>query len=126
MGQVQPEDLVKFGLIPEFIGRLPVVAVLDELTESDLVRVLTQPRNALFKQYRRLLAMEGVELLLDSDVPETIAREALKMKTGARALRSLLEKVMLEIFYTIPSDPHAHSITLTRDSIRSGLALPPG
>jgi ATP-dependent Clp protease ATP-binding subunit ClpX len=123
MKQVQPEDLVKFGLIPEFIGRLPVTTALDELTEEDLIHVMTQPKNALLKQYERLLAMEGVELKLEDGVVRAIAGEALKMKTGARALRSVLEKKMVEIFYHLSDSVALSSVTLSVDALL-GKALP--
>jgi ATP-dependent Clp protease ATP-binding subunit ClpX len=99
---VQPEDLIKFGLIPEFIGRLPAISVLDELTEKDLCHVLLHTKNALLKQYRRLLALDRVELTISEEIVAEIARRAIKMKTGARALRSIMEKIMLDVMYQAP------------------------
>jgi ATP-dependent Clp protease ATP-binding subunit ClpX len=100
---VQPEDLIKFGLIPEFLGRLPVVATLDELSAESLVRILTEPKNALIKQYKKLFEIEGVNLRLTDSALSAIADEALKRKSGARGLRAILESCMLDIMYDIPS-----------------------
>ncbi|MEZ5498942.1 MAG: ATP-dependent Clp protease ATP-binding subunit ClpX [Steroidobacteraceae bacterium] len=101
--EVEPEDLIKFGLIPEFVGRLPVVATLDELDEEALVSILTTPKNALTKQYKRLLDMEGVDLEFRDDALKAIARKAMERKTGARGLRTILENVLLESMYDLPS-----------------------
>ncbi|MDP0589663.1 MAG: ATP-dependent Clp protease ATP-binding subunit ClpX [Candidatus Endonucleobacter bathymodioli] len=101
--EVEPEDLVKFGLIPEFVGRLPVLATLEELNESALVRILTEPKNALTKQYHKLFEMEGVDVDFRSDALEAVAKKAMKRKTGARGLRSILESVLLNSMYDIPS-----------------------
>jgi ATP-dependent Clp protease ATP-binding subunit ClpX len=101
--QVQPEDLIKFGLIPEFLGRLPVITTLDELSADSLVRILTEPKNALIKQYKRLFEIEGVNLRLTDSALAAIADEALKRKSGARGLRAILESCMLDIMYEIPS-----------------------
>jgi ATP-dependent Clp protease ATP-binding subunit ClpX len=100
---VQPEDLIKFGLIPEFLGRLPVIATLDELSAESLVRILTEPKNALIKQYKKLFEIEGVNLRLTDSALSAIADEALKRKSGARGLRAILESCMLNIMYDIPS-----------------------
>jgi len=108
---VEPEDLLAFGFIPEFVGRLPMVTVLAELTESQLVSILTDPRNALTKQYAKLMAMEGVELEFSEEALRELASQAIKKGTGARALRSLLEKLMLDIMYDVPSSEdilHVH------------------
>ncbi len=105
MSLVQPEDLIKFGLIPEFIGRIPILATLDELSLNALVRILTEPKNALVKQYKKLFELEGVELKFTDEALMAIAREALKRKSGARGLRAILESVMLDIMYDIPSTP---------------------
>ena len=102
---VQPEDLIKFGLIPEFIGRLPVIASLGELSLNALVRILTEPKNALVKQYQRLFEFEGVTLKFTKDALKTVAKDALDRKSGARGLRAILEKVMLDIMYDLPSRP---------------------
>lgn len=101
---IQPEDLIQYGLIPEFIGRLPMVATLEELTEDALVQILTQPKNALVRQYKKLLQIDGVQLKFSTDALTGIARKALKQKAGARGLRSILESSMLDIMYEAPSD----------------------
>jgi ATP-dependent Clp protease ATP-binding subunit ClpX len=100
---VQPEDLIKYGMIPEFIGRLPILATLDDLSLEALARILTEPRNALVKQYKKLFEMEGVSLKFTEESLQAIARDALKRKSGARGLRAILESVMLDIMYDIPS-----------------------
>ncbi len=100
---VEPEDLIKYGLIPEFVGRLPVVATLGELDEAALVQILTEPRNALTKQYSRLFEMEGVELEFTAEALSSVARKAMERKTGARGLRSILESILLEVMYDLPS-----------------------
>ena len=103
---VQTEDLLKFGLIPEFIGRLPVIATLDELDESALVRILKEPKNALTKQYSKLFEMESVHLKFTEEALRAIAREAMKRKSGARGLRAIMENIMLDIMYDMPSQPN--------------------
>src|SRR5882762_1724845 len=100
---VEPEDLIKYGLIPEFVGRLPVVATLDELDEAALIQILTEPKNALLKQYQRMFSMEGVELEVRSEALKAVALKALARRTGARGLRSILEQVLLDIMYDLPS-----------------------
>ena len=118
--QVSPEDLLKFGLIPEFIGRLPVVTSLDELDAEALKLILTEPKNAILKQYRRFFELDGVELEVDPEALEEIAREALKRKTGARALRSILESVMLEVMYEVPSNDDVKKVFLPKGIITEG------
>ncbi len=108
MQQVEPEDLIKYGLIPEFVGRLPVMATLDELDEKALVSILTDPKNALTKQYQKLFEMEGVDVEFREDALESVARKAMKRKTGARGLRSILENVLLDTMYELPS---MHGVT---------------
>ena len=103
LSQVEPEDLIKFGLIPEFVGRLPVVATLEELDEAALVKILTEPKNAITKQFKKLFEMEGVELEFRPDALSAIARKALKRKTGARGLRTIVESVLLDTMYELPS-----------------------
>lgn len=115
--QLQPEDLLKFGMIPEFIGRIPVVAVLDSLDQEALVRILTEPKNAIFKQYRELLSMDDVELDFDAGAAQAIAHEAIKRKTGARALRSIVEELMLDIMYEVPSRTDIKTINITQDMV---------
>jgi ATP-dependent Clp protease ATP-binding subunit ClpX len=103
LAQVQPQDLLKFGLIPEFVGRLPVIATLDELDEAALVKILTEPKNALVKQFQKLMEMDNVKVNFTDDALEAVAKEALKRKSGARGLRAILEGAMLELMYEIPS-----------------------
>jgi ATP-dependent Clp protease ATP-binding subunit ClpX len=112
--QVEPEDLLAFGLIPEFIGRLPMIAVLDELTEEELVCVLTDTKNALTKQYAKLFAMENVGLTFTKDALRALAQEALRKGTGARALRAILEKLMLDLMYDLPSREDILEVTINR------------
>ena len=99
----EPEDLVKFGLIPEFIGRLPVIATLEDLDEGALVEILTQPKNALLKQYQRLFDMENVQLTFSEDALLAVARKAIQRKTGARGLRSIMEAILLDTMYELPN-----------------------
>lgn len=114
---VQPEDLIKFGFIPEFVGRLPVVATLDELTVEDLMRVLIEPKNSIVKQYQRLMEMEGVELKFTEEALKAIAEEAYKRKTGARGLRSIIEEVMIDIMYEIPSLTGVKECVITKEVV---------
>jgi ATP-dependent Clp protease ATP-binding subunit ClpX len=114
---VEPEDLLSFGMIPEFIGRLPVVTALDALTEEELVTILTEPRNAMVKQYTKLLAMEGVNLNFTKDSLRSLAAQARKKETGARALRSMLERIMLDIMYDIPSREDVAEVTINRAAV---------
>lgn len=120
LGQVQPEDLLKFGLIPEFIGRLPVVATLNELGEDALVQILSEPKNALVKQYQRLLDMEGVRLKFTDDSLKAVAQLALTRKLGARGLRAILEEVMLDLMYEIPSQSDIKEVVISEESISRG------
>ena len=112
MKEIVAEDIQKFGLIPEFIGRLPVLATLEQLTVDDLVRILTEPRNALVKQYQTLLSYDGVELEFDQDALEAIASKAIERKTGARGLRSIIEEVMMDVMFEIPSPVSYTHLTL--------------
>ncbi len=112
--KLQPEDLLKFGLIPEFIGRIPVYAVLDALDEATLKMILTEPKNAVLKQYKCLLEMDGVELDFEPEAVDLIAQKAIKRKTGARALRSIVEELMLDVMYDIPSDDTIKKFTITK------------
>lgn len=116
--KLQPEDLLKFGLIPEFIGRVPVYAVLDPLEESTLKNILTQPKNALLKQYQCLLGMDGVDLKFEPEAVDLIASEAIKRKTGARALRSIVEEIMMDIMYALPSQENVKEFTVTADMVK--------
>ena len=117
--QMQPEDLLKFGLIPEFIGRVPVYAVLDPLEEKTLMQILTEPKNAILKQYKELLKMDGVELEFEPDAVKLIAQEAIKRKTGARALRSIVEEIMLNIMYEVPSREDIKTFTITKEMVEN-------
>jgi len=101
--ECQPEDLIKFGLIPEFVGRIPVVAALDELEEQDLIRILTEPKNALVKQYKKMFELEGVKLTFTQGALKAIAKKAMERRTGARGLRNIMESVMMDIMYKLPS-----------------------
>ncbi|MSR65912.1 MAG: ATP-dependent Clp protease ATP-binding subunit ClpX [Pedosphaera sp.] len=121
--QVEPEDLLSFGFIPEFIGRLPMVTVLDELTEEQLVTVLTTPRNALTKQYAKLLGMENVELDFSADALTELAAQARKKGTGARALRALLEKLMLDVMYDIPGNEDIAGVRVTKSAVQGKTRL---
>ena len=115
--QVEPGDLLKYGLIPEFIGRLPVVATLDELDEEALVRILNEPKNALVKQYQKLFDMENVTLKFTDGALVAVAQEALKRKTGARGLRSILENAMLDVMYDVPSQDKVREVVINEDVI---------
>ncbi|WP_037587959.1 ATP-dependent Clp protease ATP-binding subunit ClpX [Stenoxybacter acetivorans] len=119
---VEPEDLIKFGLIPELIGRLPVIATLQELDEDALVNILTEPKNALVKQYQTLFAMEGAELEILSDALHAIARQAMARKTGARGLRSILERALLETMYALPNLHDVTKVVVDQAVIESGAA----
>jgi ATP-dependent Clp protease ATP-binding subunit ClpX len=118
--EVEPEDLIKFGLIPELVGRLPVVATLDELTEEALVEILVEPKNALVKQFQRLLHMEGVELEIRADALGAIARKALKRRTGARGLRSIVEAVLLDTMYELPSLKNVAKVVIDENAVNGG------
>lgn len=117
--KLQPEDLLKFGLIPEFIGRVPVYAVLDMLDEKTLKMILTEPKNAIIKQYQCLLKMDGVDLTFEPDAIEEIAKEAIKRKTGARALRSIVEELMLDVMYDVPTKENVKTFTITKDMVEN-------
>ncbi|MDY3331923.1 MAG: ATP-dependent Clp protease ATP-binding subunit ClpX [Pelistega sp.] len=118
--QVEPEDIIKFGLIPELVGRLPVVATLQELDEAALIQILTEPKNALVKQYQKLLAMEGVELEVTPEALSAIAKKAIKRKTGARGLRSILEFALMGTMYDLPSQKNVKKVILNQEAIDTG------
>ena len=118
---VRPEDLVKFGLIPEFTGRLPIITTMKELTEDDLVRVLTEPKNSLVKQYQKLLAMDGVELVFEDDALRELAKKALERKTGARGLRAEMERLMTDIMYEAPGNSKMKKVVVTTKLIKERL-----
>jgi ATP-dependent Clp protease ATP-binding subunit ClpX len=117
LAEVQPEDLIKYGMIPEFVGRLPVVATLDELTEDEMVRIMLEPKNALVKQYQRLFGMENVALRFTEGALRAVARQAMKRNSGARGLRSILENVMLDLMYEIPSQPEIRECVIGEEVI---------
>ena len=117
LAKIQPEDLLRFGLIPEFIGRLPVIVTLEELSEEALVRIIKEPKNALLKQYKKLLSIDGVELEMDDEAIRAVARQALERKTGARGLRGILESNMTEIMYEIPSRDDVEKCIITKETI---------
>jgi ATP-dependent Clp protease ATP-binding subunit ClpX len=114
---VMPEDLLKFGLIPEFIGRLPVVATLDALDEATLARILVEPKNALVRQYQKFFELDGVELVVQEGALRAIAQEAIRRGTGARALRAILEEVMLNVMYEAPSNPNIKRVIITEETV---------
>ena len=116
--QILPEDLLKYGLIPEFVGRMPVIVTLDDLDEDALMRILTEPKNALTKQYRRLFEMDGVALTFDEDALRAVAKEAIDRKTGARGLRAILEDVMLDVMFDIPGRDDVSAGRITAATIR--------
>ena len=120
--KVEPHDLVKFGLIPELIGRLPVITVLDDLDEDALVRVLKEPRNSLVKQYKELLSMDNVELDITDEALHAIARKTIERKTGARGLRSVMENILMPIMYDVPNDPTIIRVTIDEDTVEGGEA----
>ena len=119
--QVQPHDLLKFGIIPELVGRLPVVTSLGNLKKEDLIRILTEPKNALCRQYRKLLELDHVVLDFEPEALEAIAQKAIDRKIGARGLRAVLEEVMTKVMYDIPSDPSISQVTITRDCVEKGV-----
>lgn len=118
--RVRGEDLVQFGLIPEFVGRVPVIITLDELSERDLVEILWKPKNAIVKQYQRLLELQGVKLRFESDALDAIVTRALERKSGARGLRSIVEDVMLDVMYELPSLEHVGECVITAASVNEG------
>ena len=116
---VEPEDLIKFGMIPEFIGRFPVIATLSELTEEELVRILVEPKNALVKQYQKLFELEGVKLTFTDKALREIAREAIRRKTGARGLRAIMEEVMTDIMFEVPSLPGVKEVIIDENVVKN-------
>ena len=120
---VTPHDIVKYGLIPELVGRLPILVTLDDLDEASLVRILKEPKNALVKQYEKLLGYDNVALSFTDEALEKIAHQAIIRSTGARGLRSIMEEVMLDIMYQTPSDPTIQKIVITADTVEK--KMPP-
>ena len=114
---VTPQDLIKFGLIPEFVGRVPITVTLEGLDREALIRILTEPKNALVKQYQVLFGMDGVKLGFEKDAIERIAELAYEQKTGARGLRAIMEKAMMDVMYEIPSDEDITEVMMTRESV---------
>ena len=117
LAEVQQHDLLKFGIIPELIGRLPVVAPLSSLTRDDLVRILVEPKFAITQQYKALMKMDGVELVFEPTALEAVADKAVERKIGARGLRSVMEGVMTDLMFSVPSDPTVKKITITADCV---------
>jgi ATP-dependent Clp protease ATP-binding subunit ClpX len=117
LGQAQPADLIKFGMIPEFVGRLPVVAILEELDVPALIRILTEPRNALVKQYNKIFEFEGASLRFTDDALEAVAQQAIERKIGARGLRMILEELMLDMMFMLPSQTEVKEVVVTRDVV---------
>jgi ATP-dependent Clp protease ATP-binding subunit ClpX len=117
LSAVQPEDLIKFGLIPEFVGRLPVIGTLEDLDEAALVEILTRPKNAIVKQYQRLFEFENVRLKFDEEAMRAIARQAMNRKVGARGLRMILEELMLDLMYHLPSQKKVKEFEVTREMV---------
>ena len=118
--QVEPEDIIKFGLIPELVGRLPIISPLEGLTEEDLVKILTEPKNAITKQYQKLFALDKVDLIFEEDAIKEIAKKAITRKTGARGLRSIAENILLETMFEVPSKKNIKSVTITKDVVTKG------
>ncbi len=116
--KVEPEDLIKFGLIPEFVGRVPVVAHLDPLSEDDLCQILTKPKNALIRQYERMFEMEGVTLKFQKEAILQVARQAIERKLGARGLRLIMEDLMLDFLFEIPTLKNTKEVTITAEMVR--------
>ena len=117
---VKPQDLTKFGLIPEFVGRIPIVVNLDPLDETALVKILTEPKNAIIKQYQKLVGYDGVKLTVEEDAVREIAQTAIRLKTGARGLRTIIENVMTEVMYKIPSEEDVEEVVITKECLTDG------
>lgn len=112
-----PEDFIKYGMIPEFMGRVPISVSLDPLTRDDMVRILLEPKNSIVRQYQKLFELDGVDLKFDREAVEAIAEKTLKRKTGARGLRSIMEETMMDLMFTIPSDNSIKNCTITREAV---------
>ena len=122
LAKVQPEDLMKYGLIPELVGRLPVVVALQELSKEALMRIISEPKNALLKQYKKLFSLDDVELEVEEDAVEAIAEKAIERKTGARGLRSIFEHVMRDVMFDVPSRQDVRKCVITRETIENDVA----
>ena len=118
--EIQPQDLIKFGLIPEFVGRLPIVVGLDELTEDALVKIMTEPKNALVKQYKTMFKIDGVTLDIQPEAVRAVAKKAMKLKTGARGLRTIMEDIMLDIMFVTPDDRTISNVIVTEETVAKG------
>lgn len=116
---VEPHDFVKYGLVPELVGRLPIIATLDELSEEALIRILTQPKNALVKQYRKLLSFDNVELEIDEEALREIAKKSISQKTGARGLRAILDKLLVDIMFNVPG-ANVKTVRVTAENVLKG------
>ena len=124
--QAEPQDLLKYGLIPEFVGRLPVLGILDELDEAALIDILTRPRNAILKQYAKLFEYEGVKVTFTPDAAQAVAHEALQRKVGARGLRMILEELMLDLMYTVPTNKKIKELEVTAEMVKNrNIVIPP-
>ena len=120
MRDVQPQDLIKYGLIPEFVGRIPITVGLHPLDESALVNILTKPKNALVKQYKRLIGLDNVELEITDGAISAVARKAIELKTGARGLRTILENLMIDTMYDLPSESDVEKVIVDENVVTSG------
>ena len=118
-----PEDFIKFGMIPEFMGRVPIAVSLDPLTQEDMVRILLEPKNSIIRQYQKLFELDDVELMFDEDAVKAVAKKTISRKTGARGLRSIMEETMMDLMFTIPSDNSIRSCTITRGAVE-GTGVP--
>jgi len=121
--EIQPQDLIKYGLIPEFVGRLPIVVGLDELTEDALVKIMTEPKNALVKQYHTMFKLDGVELEIQPEAVRAVAKKSMKLKTGARGLRTIMEDIMLDIMFVTPDDRTISKVVVTKDTVNNKTPL---
>jgi len=122
LAELEPEDLIKFGLIPEFVGRLPVVATLEDLDEGALIQILTEPKNALLKQYQKLFEMDDVNLEFRDDALKAVAKKAIERKTGARGLRSIMENILMEPMFDIPTTGDIEEVVINADVVDNGAA----
>ena len=120
LDEVKPQDLTKFGLIPEFVGRLPIVVNLQPLDEDALIKILTEPKNAIVKQYQKLIGMDGVKLTVEDEAVREIAKTAIRLKTGARGLRTIIENLMTDIMYRIPSEENIEEVIIMKECLTSG------
>ncbi len=120
LDKIHPQDLVQFGLIPEFVGRIPIITHVDDLDENDLIRILTEPKNALVKQYQKLFDLDNVSLRFTNNALKAIAAQAIERKTGARGLRNVMEKIMLDIMFKIPSMPNVKKCLINQAVIEKG------